>query len=72
MNVDLILGSTQRFKLLSRVYVSYYKGKTHKAAANHHHSIVIYMLMYYPAEMKGPWSGIAIVGYEPATCQSVF
>ena len=42
-----------------------------QAAANHHHSIVKY-IMYQPAEMQGPWSGIAIVKFEPATCRSVF
>ena len=46
--------------------------KESKAAANHHHANVIYMLMYQPAVMQGPWSGIAMKGFEPATCGSVF
>ena len=39
--------------------------KESKAAANHHHSNVIYMLMYQPAVMQGPWSGIAMKRFEP-------
>ena len=30
------------------------------------------MLEYQPAIMQGPWSGIAMKGFEPATCGSVF
>ena len=42
--------------------------KESKSSANHHHSNVIYMLMHQPAVMQGPWSGIAMKGFEPATC----
>ena len=40
--------------------------KESKAATNHHHSTVIYMIMYQPAVMQGPGSGIAMKGFEPA------
>ena len=30
------------------------------------------MLMYQSAVMQGLWSGIAMKGFEPATCGSVF
>ena len=36
-----------------------------RAAANHHNSIVNYMLMYQPDEMQGSWSEIAI-NLQPA------
>ena len=46
--------------------------KESKAVTNHHHLIVIYMLTYQPAVMQGPMTGIAMKGFEPATCRSVF
>ena len=42
------------------------------AAAIHYHSIVIYKRMHQPGVMQGSWSGIAMKGFEPATCGSVF
>ena len=39
---------------------------------NFHPCIYIKQLQYITMVMQGPWSGIAIVGFEPATCRSVF